>query len=214
MVLMKRSNGQAVLNQQKKFSMHAVAVKALFASTIFVLSSATYSATKSVYKSVYTGESYISGNPTYPNKHTQIRDRVLGQPRPDPYAQPRNNPYNRYPNYPDYYPNHYPHYPNGYPHYFPNDHANHGTQVYIGTPHVQIHVQPETQTHYQSTEEVYLPYGGTYRKTTESTGQYPVYPQYTYPHNHTPNYGYPYGNPDKNKRTYGKVIQQGKYQSD
>lgn len=192
MVLMKRSNGQAVLNQQKKLSMHAVAVKTLFASTIFVLSSATYSATKSVYKSVYTGESDTRGNSTYQNKHAQIRDRVLGQTRPDPYAEPRNNPYNRYPNYPDYYPNH-----------FPNGHGNHGTQVYIGTPHVQIHVQPETQTHYQSTEEVYLPYGGTYRKTTESIAKYPAYSQY----------GYPYSN-TQNKRTYGKVIQQGKYQSD
>lgn len=200
MVLMKRSNGQAVLNQQKKLSMHAVAVKTLFASTIFVLSSATYSATKSVYKSVYTGESYKRGNSTYQNKQAQIRDRVLGQTRPDPYAQPRNNPYNRYPNYPDYYPNHFP---NGYPHDFPNGHGNHGTQVYIGTPHVQIHVQPETQTHYQSTEEVYLPYGGTYRKTTESIAKYPAYSQY----------GYPYSN-TQNKRTYGKVIQQGKYQSD
>ena len=101
MVLRRRSNGQAVFNQQRILSIHAVAVKALSASMIFVLSSATYSATKSVYKSVYTGESYISGNPTYPNKHAQIRDRVLGQTRPDPYAQPRNNPYNRYPNYPD-----------------------------------------------------------------------------------------------------------------
>ena len=200
MVLMKRSNGQAVLNQQKKLSMHAVAVKTLFASTIFVLSSTTYSATKSVYKSVYTGESYSSGNPTYPNKHAQIRDRVLGQTRPDPYARPRNNPYNRYPIYPDYYPNHFP---NGYPHDFPNGHGNHGTQVYIGTPHVQIVVQPETQTHYQSTEEVYLPYGGTYRKTTESIAKYPAYSQY----------GYPYSN-TQNKRTYGKVIQQGKYQND
>ena len=192
MVLMKRSNGQAVLNQQKKFSMHAVAVKALFASTIFVLSSATYSATKSVYKSVYTGESDTRGNSTYQNKQSQIRDRVLGQTRPDPYAQPRNNPYNRYPNY-----------SNGYPHDFPNGHGNHGTQVYIGTPHVQIVVQPETQTHYQSTEEVYLPYGGTYRKTTESIAKYPAYSQY----------GYPYSN-TQNKRTYGKVIQQGKYQND
>lgn len=200
MVLMKRSNGQAVLNQQKKLSMHAVAVKTLFASTIFVLSSATYSATKSVYKSVYTGESDTRGNSTYQNKQAQIRDRVLGQTRPDPYAQLRNNPYNRYPNYPDYYPNHFP---NGYPHDFPNGHGNHGTQVYIGTPHVQIHVQPETQTHYQSTEEVYLPYGGTYRKTTESIAKYPAYSQY----------GYPYSN-TQNKRTYGKVIQQGKYQSD
>lgn len=200
MVLMKRSNGQAVLNQQKKLSMHAVAVKTLFASTIFVLSSTTYSATKSVYKSVYTGESDTRGNSTYQNKQAQIRDRVLGQTRPDPYAEPRNNPYNRYPNYPDYYPNHFP---NGYPHDFPNGHGNHGTQVYIGTPHVQIHVQPETQTHYQSTEEVYLPYGGTYRKTTESIAQYPAYSQY----------GYPYSN-TQNKRTYGKVIQQGKYQSD
>lgn len=200
MVLMKRSNGQAVLNQQKKLSMHAVAVKTLFASTIFVLSSTTYSATKSVYKSVYTGESDTRGNSTYQNKQAQIRDRVLGQTRPDPYAQPRNNPYNRYPIYPDYYPNHFP---NGYPHDFPNGHGNHGTQVYIGTPHVQIHVQPETQTHYQSTEEVYLPYGGTYRKTTESIAQYPAYSQY----------GYPYSN-TQNKRTYGKVIQQGKYQSD
>ncbi len=200
MVLMRRSNGQAVFNQQRVLSIHAVAVKALFVNTIFVLSSATYSATKSVYKSVYTGESYSSGNPTYPNKHTQIRDRVLGQPRPDPYAQPRNNPYNRYPNYD---PNHSPHYPNGYPHDFPNGHGNHGTQVYIGTPHVQIVVQPETQTHYQSTEEVYLPYGGTYRKTTESIAKYPAYSQY----------GYPYSN-TQNKRTYGKVIQQGKYQND
>lgn len=200
MVLMKRSNGQAVLNQQKKLSMHAVAVKTLFASTIFVLSSTTYSATKSVYKSVYTGESYIRGNSTYQNKQAQIRDRVLGQTRPDPYAEPRNNPYNRYPNYPDYYPNHFP---NGYPHDFPNGHVNHGVQVYIGTPHVQIVVQPETQTHYQSTEEVYLPYGGTYRKTTESIAKYPAYSQY----------GYPYSN-TQNKRTYGKVIQQGKYQND
>lgn len=200
MVLMKRSNGQAVLNQQKKLSMHAVAVKTLFASTIFVLSSTTYSATKSVYKSVYTGESYTRGNSTYQNKQAQIRDRVLGQTRPDPYAQPRNNPYNRYPIYPDYYPNHFP---NGYPHDFPNGHGNHGTQVYIGTPHVQIVVQPETQTHYQSTEEVYLPYGGTYRKTTESIAKYPGYSQY----------GYPYSN-TQNKRTYGKVIQQGKYQND
>ena len=199
MVLMKRSNGQAVINQQKKLSTHAVAVKTLFASTIFVLSSATYSATKSVYKSVYTGESYTRGNSSYQNKQAQIRDRVLGQTRPDPYAQPRNNPYNRYPNY----PNHYPHYPNGYPHDFPNGHGNHGTQVYIGTPHVQIVVQPETQTHYQSTEEVYLPYGGTYRKTTESIAKYPAYSQY----------GYPYSN-TQNKRTYGKVIQQGKYQND
>ncbi len=197
MVLMKRSNGQAVINQQKKLSMHAVAVKTLFASTIFVLSSTTYSATKSVYKSVYTGESYTRGNSTYQNKQAQIRDRVLGETRPDPYAQPRNNPYNRYPIYPDYYPNHLP---NGYPHDFPNGHGNHGTQVYIGTPHVQIHVQPETQTHYQSTEEVYLPYGGTYRKTTESIAKYPAYSQY----------GYPYSN-TQNKRTYGKVIQQGKY---
>lgn len=200
MVLMKRSNGQAVINQQKKLSMHAVAVKTLFASTIFVLSSTTYSATKSVYKSVYTGESYTRGNSTYQNKQAQIRDRVLGQTRPDPYAEPRNNPYNRYPNYPDYYPNHFP---NGYPHDFPNGHGNHGAQVYIGTPHVQIVVQPETQTHYQSTEEVYLPYGGTYRKTTESIAKYPAYSQY----------GYPYSN-TQNKRTYGKVIQQGKYQND
>nr|WP_298890653.1 hypothetical protein [uncultured Acinetobacter sp.] len=172
-------------------------MKTLFASTIFVLSSTTYSATKSVYKSVYTGESYTRGNSTYQNKQAQIRDRVLGETRPDPYAQPRNNPYNRYPIYPDYYPNHLP---NGYPHDFPNGHGNHGTQVYIGTPHVQIHVQPETQTHYQSTEEVYLPYGGTYRKTTESIAKYPAYSQY----------GYPYSN-TQNKRTYGKVIQQGKY---
>ena len=200
MVLMKRSNGQAVLNQQKKLSMHAVAVKTLFASTIFVLSSTTYSATKSVYKSVYTGESYTRGNSTYQNKQAQIRERVLDQTRPDPYAQPRNNPYTRYPIYPDYYPNHFP---NGYPHDFPNGHVNHGAQVYIGTPHVQIVVQPETQTHYQSTEEVYLPYGGTYRKTTESIAQYPAYSQY----------GYPYSN-TQNKRTYGKVIQQGKYQND
>ena len=89
------------------------------------------------------------------------------------------------------------------PSHYPHGHANHGTQVYIGTPHVQIQVQPETQTHYHSTEEVYLPYGGTYRKTTESTAQYPAHSQY----------GYPYSN-TQNKRTYGKVIQQGKYQSD
>lgn len=202
MKYMKRLTGHTSLglNSTRQSIFNHPYAKTIFLSVILGWSAHGFSANRTTYKSVYTGESYTSGNRTYQNKHAQIRDRVLGQTRPDPYAQLRNNPYNRYPNYPDYYPNHFP---NGYPHDFPNGHGNHGTQVYIGTPHVQIHVQPETQTHYQSTEEVYLPYGGTYRKTTESIAQYPAYSQY----------GYPYSN-TQNKRTYGKVIQQGKYQSD
>ena len=202
MKYMKRLTGHTSLglNSTRQSIFNHPYAKTIFLSVILGWSAHGFSANRTTYKSVYTGESYTSGNRTYQNKHAQIRDRVLGQTRPDPYAQLRNNPYNRYPNYPDYYPNHFP---NGYPHDFPNGHGNHGTQVYIGTPHVQIHVQPETQTHYQSTEEVYLPYGGTYRKTTESIAKYPAYSQY----------GYPYSN-TQNKRTYGKVIQQGKYQSD
>ena len=194
MKYMKRLTGHTSLglNSTRQSIFNHPYAKTIFLSVILGWSAHGFSANRTTYKSVYTGESYTSGNRTYQNKHAQIRDRVLGQTRPDPYAQLRNNPYNRYPNYPDYYPNH-----------FPNGHGNHGTQVYIGTPHVQIHVQPETQTHYQSTEEVYLPYGGTYRKTTESIAKYPAYSQY----------GYPYSN-TQNKRTYGKVIQQGKYQSD
>lgn len=197
MKYMKRLTGHTSLglNSTRQSIFNHPYAKTIFLSVILGWSAHGFSANRTTYKSVYTGESYTSGNRTYQNKHAQIRDRVLGQTRPDTYAQPRNNPYNRYPNY----SNHYPHYPSHYPH----GHANHGTQVYIGTPHVQIQVQPETQTHYHSTEEVYLPYGGTYRKTTESTAQYPAYSQY----------GYPYSN-TQNKRTYGKVIQQGEYQSD
>ena len=48
-------------------------------------------------------------------------------------------------------------------------------QIAIVTPHVGIYVEPEPTYHYQKTEEVYLPYGGTYRSVTEYTPQ-PTYP--------------------------------------
>lgn len=53
-------------------------------------------------------------------------------------------------------------------------------QVAIVMPHVGIYVEPQQQYHYQHTEEVYLPEGGTYRSTVEYVPQYapyPVYPQ-------------------------------------
>lgn len=114
----------------------------------------------------------------------------------------RNNPYNRYPQpYPHDYPQPYPNnYPYGYPDNYGNRYPNNRAQVYIGTPNVQVYLQPQTQYHYQSSEEVYLPYGGTYRKTTEYLPQ----TQYAYPVNRYPQY--------PNTRRYGKVIQQGNFQ--
>lgn len=50
----------------------------------------------------------------------------------------------------------------------------HRPQIAVVTPHVGIYVDPEPQYHYQKTEEIYLPQGGTYRSTTEYVPQYPV----------------------------------------
>lgn len=40
-------------------------------------------------------------------------------------------------------------------------------QVAIITPHVDIYADLPVQQHYERTEEVYLPQGGTYRSTTQ-----------------------------------------------
>lgn len=48
-------------------------------------------------------------------------------------------------------------------------------QVSVVTPNVQVYVVPQLQYHYQSSEEVYLPYGGTYKKTTEYLPQYSIH---------------------------------------
>lgn len=63
-------------------------------------------------------------------------------------------------------------------------------QFSVNTPHVDVQIYPQTQQHYQRTEEVYLPYGGTYRSVTEYA---PVYPT-------------PYGQ--------NRVVIQGHYYSD
>ena len=49
-------------------------------------------------------------------------------------------------------------------------------QVAIVTPHVGIYVDPQPAVSYQKTEEVYLPYGGTYKSVTEYIPQSSVYP--------------------------------------
>ncbi|SNX44965.1 hypothetical protein SAMN05421731_104332 [Acinetobacter puyangensis] len=48
-------------------------------------------------------------------------------------------------------------------------------QVAVVTPNVQVYIAAQPQYHYQSSEEVYLPYGGTYKKTTEYLPQYPIH---------------------------------------
>lgn len=74
-----------------------------------------------------------------------------------------NDHYNHYPPHHDSYPpQHYPQYPQR-------------PQISVVTPHAGIYVSPQPQYHYQKTEEVYLPYGGTYRKTTDYIPQYPRY---------------------------------------
>lgn len=65
--------------------------------------------------------------------------------------------------------NHRPQYP------YSTHHYPQRPQVSVVTPNVQIYVAPQTQYHYQKTEEVYLPQGGTYRKTTDYIPQYPRY---------------------------------------
>ncbi len=48
------------------------------------------------------------------------------------------------------------------------------------TPNVRIYMPlPQSQYREQRTEEVYLPYGGTYRKTTEYISQNPRYAKVT-----------------------------------
>lgn len=61
-----------------------------------------------------------------------------------------------------------PYYPN---HRYPT-HVGQRPQIAVVTPHVGIYVTPEPSHHYQKTEEVYLPYGGTYRSVTEYIPQY------------------------------------------
>lgn len=52
--------------------------------------------------------------------------------------------------------------------------------VSIQTPNVRIYMPlPQSQYREQRTEEVYLPYGGTYRKTTEYISQNPRYAKVT-----------------------------------
>lgn len=46
------------------------------------------------------------------------------------------------------------------------------SQFSVNTPHVDVHIYPQTQQYYQQTEEVYLPYGGTYRSVTEHAPMY------------------------------------------
>ncbi|OUY05975.1 hypothetical protein [Acinetobacter populi] len=69
-------------------------------------------------------------------------------------------------------------YPNQVPIYsYPPRHPlpSQRPQVAVVTPNVQVYIAPQSQYHYQSSEEVYLPYGGTYKKTTEYLPQYPLY---------------------------------------
>ena len=68
------------------------------------------------------------------------------------HQAPQQPSYNRYPqsNYPTSY---------RYPVQRP--------KIAVVTPHVGIYVNPEPSYHYQKTEEVYLPQGGTYRSVTE-----------------------------------------------
>lgn len=74
----------------------------------------------------------------------------------------------------------YHHYPqHSYPpqHYPPQKYSQYPQrpQIAVVTPNVGIYVTPQPQYHYQKTEEVYLPYGGTYRKTTDYIPQYSHY---------------------------------------
>ncbi len=49
-------------------------------------------------------------------------------------------------------------------HHYPNHRQNH---IAVQTPRVSVYYAPPVQQRYEQTEEVYLPYGGTYRKTTQ-----------------------------------------------
>ena len=53
----------------------------------------------------------------------------------------------------------------------PNYPANR-PHISVVTPHVDVYIQSQPQTHYQRTEEVYLPYGGNYRSVTEYVPMY------------------------------------------
>ena len=81
-------------------------------------------------------------NPVFNHQAPQANYRAPAYPR-DPYY-----PHSRYPNV-----------------------VSNRPQVSIVTPHVGIYIDPEPSYRYQKTEEVYLPYGGTYRSVTEYVPQ-------------------------------------------
>ncbi|KAA8731172.1 hypothetical protein F4V57_13905 [Acinetobacter qingfengensis] len=55
----------------------------------------------------------------------------------------------------------------------PLGYASHPTQVIVVSPNVGVIYQPPSQVHYQKTEEITLPYGGTYRRSIEYLPQQP-----------------------------------------